>query len=36
MVWHQRSDTDKALEWFRGIIAEQLKDDRKFYGENEG
>ncbi|WP_323084373.1 LysR family transcriptional regulator [Providencia alcalifaciens] len=34
MVWHQRGDTDKALEWLRGIIAEQLKDDREFYGEN--
>lgn len=34
MVWHQRSDADKALEWLRGIIAEQLKDEGELYGEN--
>lgn len=34
MVWHQRSDADKALEWLRRIIVEQLKDEGELYGEN--
>ncbi|CAG9423783.1 hypothetical protein NVI2019_PEGOAJLN_02284 [Providencia alcalifaciens] len=34
MVWHQRSDANKALEWLRRIIVEQLKDEGELYGEN--
>ncbi|BBG59329.1 MULTISPECIES: LysR family transcriptional regulator [Providencia] len=33
MIWHQRSDTDKAVYWLRETIVELLNEEGEFYYE---